>query len=83
MPKKRTSMTNIKEVLRLKYECNLSARKIASCTVVQPSQKYCPAFRQPCIRLIAQQNLFCHHLNNETIGINTKKPPQLIGEARF
>lgn len=37
MPKKRTSMTNIKEVLRLKYECNLSIRKIASCSKVSRS----------------------------------------------
>jgi predicted DNA-binding protein YlxM (UPF0122 family) len=34
MPKKRTSMTNIKEVLRLKYECDLSIRQIAACTKV-------------------------------------------------
>lgn len=34
MPKKRTSMDKIKEVLRLKYECHLSLRKIASCTKV-------------------------------------------------
>jgi transposase-like protein len=37
MPKKRTSMTNIKEVLRLKYECGLSIRQIASCTKVSRS----------------------------------------------
>lgn len=37
MPKKRTSMTNIKEVLRLKYECNLSTRKIATCAKVSRS----------------------------------------------
>lgn len=37
MPKKRTSMTNIKEVLRLKYECNLSTRQVASCTKVSRS----------------------------------------------
>lgn len=32
MPKKRTAMKNIKEVLRLKYGCGLSTRKIAACT---------------------------------------------------
>ncbi|EKY4883164.1 TPA: IS21 family transposase [Vibrio vulnificus] len=37
MPKKRTSMDKIKEVLRLKYECQLSLRKIASCTKVSRS----------------------------------------------
>ncbi len=37
MPKKRTSMDKIKEVLRLKYECHLSLRKIASCTKVSRS----------------------------------------------
>ncbi|SON49037.1 IS21 family transposase [Vibrio tapetis] len=31
MPKKRTPMTKIKEVLRLKFECGLSHRNIASC----------------------------------------------------
>jgi transposase len=34
MTKKRTSMTNIKEVLRLKFACGLSIRKIAACTKV-------------------------------------------------
>jgi transposase len=37
MPKKRTSMTNIKEVLRLKYECGLSTRRIAACSNVSRS----------------------------------------------
>jgi transposase len=31
MTRKRTSMTNIKEILRLKHECHLSTRQIASC----------------------------------------------------
>ncbi|AWG86238.1 transposase [Vibrio parahaemolyticus] len=31
MAKKRTPMNKIKEVLRLKYECGLSYRSIASC----------------------------------------------------
>ena len=37
MLKKRTSMDKINEVLRLKYECHLSLRKIASCTKVSRS----------------------------------------------
>ena len=32
MTKKRTSMANIKEILRLKFECGFSLRKIAACT---------------------------------------------------
>lgn len=34
MTKKRTSMTKIKEILRLKYDSGLSTRKIAACTKV-------------------------------------------------
>lgn len=37
MPKKRTSMTHIKEVLRLKFDCKLSHRAIAACTKVSRS----------------------------------------------
>jgi len=38
MTKKRTSMANIKEILRLKFECGFSVRKIAACT--------------PCVRIV-------------------------------
>ena len=31
MPKKRMPMNKIKEILRLRYECNLSNRQIAAC----------------------------------------------------
>ncbi|MDW3124629.1 IS21 family transposase, partial [Vibrio sp. 1974] len=37
MAKKRTPMNKIKEVLRLKYDCGLSNRGIASCLKLGPS----------------------------------------------
>ncbi|MDW2277512.1 IS21 family transposase, partial [Vibrio sp. 1074] len=37
MAKKRTPMNKIKEVLRLKYDCGLSNRSIASCLKLGPS----------------------------------------------
>ena len=75
MPAKRKSMKSIREVLRLRFECNLSYRKISNCTGVSLGciKSYLSKMAESNLEWPLDESLCDDQLYNLLFPINTKE----------